>query len=291
MSKSRGWCFTINNPTEDDFHDVEDLKGHAKYYVFGREVGEQGTPHFQGYVLFHHARGLAGVKRLLRRAHLEQQRGSCNQAIVYCQKDGDWDEWGEKPAATSGLTTKERWRWIIKEAEAGNLEAIKEEEPGMYIRYFERLRSLSLGSGTILQGDLPHEWWYGPSGSGKSRTVWQLYPKHYQKELNKWWCGYGGEDVVVIEEWSPKNECTGSMLKIWADRYPFTAQIKGGSLRRVRPQKIIVLSNYTIDECFPASQDAEPIKRRFKVVEFPQLATQFYTQFEGTVDDLLQGLS
>lgn len=73
---------------------------------------------------------------------------------------------------------------------------------------------------------------------------------------------------MAIEEWSPKNECTSSQLKIWADRYPFCAEIKGGTLQKIRPLKIIVLSNYSIDECFENSQDLEPIKRRFKVKQF-----------------------
>lgn len=96
-----------------------------------------------------------------------------------------------------------------------------------------------------------------------------MYPDHYAKELNKWWDGYEGQDVVAIEEWCPKNECTASFLKIWADRYPFPAQIKGGSLRQIRPKKVIVLSNYEMEQCFLSTEDLDPMKRRFKVVRFP----------------------
>jgi len=37
----------------------------------------------------------------------------------------------------------------------------------------------------------------------------------------------------------------------------------------IRPKKIIVTSNYTIEECFPNVQDHLPLKRRFKVKHFP----------------------
>lgn len=266
MARSRDWCFTINNPTAEDDRQLINCQTSADYYIFGKEVGDSGTPHYQGYIQFRNPRTLQGVKRLLSRAHLEPRRGSRAQAIEYCEKEGDWVEFGERPSTP--LTQKARWKHIISLAESGDLNTIKEEYPGTYLRYLEKLKSLARPTATILPV-LENEWWFGSTGTGKSRHLWSTYPQHYQKELNKWWCGYAGEEVVAIEEWSPKNECTASFLKIWADRYPFTAQIKGGSLLRIRPKKIIILSNYTIDECFPATQDAEPIKRRFKVVNFP----------------------
>ena len=100
--------------------------------------------------------------------------------------------------------------------------------------------------------DTPHEWWVGPTGTGKSKKVWEEYPTHYAKEKNKWWCNYTGQDTVVIEEADPKNmEHLADRLKVWADRYPFPGEIKGGRIEGIRPLKVIVTSNYTPEECFP----------------------------------------
>lgn len=267
--KSRGWCFTINNPNAADALQVNQLKNYARYYVCGAEEGtDRGTPHYQGYVYFKHACTLQRVKHLLPRAHLEPQRGTCSQAIEYCKKDGEFDEWGDKPDHGGGKTQREKWRLIVELSERGDLNRLRDEFPGEYFRYHERIRSLRVRESRILQGELEHEWWVGPSGSGKSRLLWSQFPNHYAKELNKWWDGYGDEEVVAIEEWSPKNECTASFLKVWADRYPFPAQIKGGSLKMIRPKRVIVLSNYTIDQCFEREEDRGPLKRRFKVVHF-----------------------
>jgi hypothetical protein len=164
----------------------------------------------------------------------------------------------------------QRFQWGIDHAELGDFNAIKNEYPGEYLRYFEKLRSLHRRPLFCID-HLENEWWYGDTGTGKSRKVWQDYPEHYGKMLNKWWDGYQDEDVVVIEEWSPKNDCTASALKIWADRYPFNAEIKGGCLRKIRPKKIIVTSNYSIDQCFEKVEDRDPIKRRFKVTRFSNL--------------------
>lgn len=275
-ARSRGWCFTINNYTGWDEAEVEALERSSTYGVVGKEIGEQGTPHLQGFVRFEHPTAFTRIKALLTRAHIEPQRGSIHQASEYCKKDGDFHEWGTIP--NTKRNAKERWAWIIERAEAGDMDAIKDEYPGEYLRLYDRLRSLRQRREGILES-LQNEWWYGPTGTGKSRKIWEDYPNHYGKQLNKWWDGYCDEETVVIEEWCPKNEMTASNLKIWADRYPFNAEIKGGQLRKIRPRRIIITSNYTIDQCFEKEEDREPIKRRFKIVHFP--VTPF------NIDDIL----
>lgn len=270
-SQSKSWCFTINNPSEFDLLDEETLREHNdfQYMVIGHEYGSTGTFHHQGFVQLKQSMRFNEIKRILSRAHLEPRRGPIDKAIDYCKKDGVFYEYGE-PILSAAHGNKQMWRRIIHLAESNQLDVIKEEYPAMFLRYYEKLRSLVKVPRVILDV-LENEWWVGETGTGKSRKLWADYPDHYAKELNKWWCGYRGEDIVAIEEWSPKNECTASQLKIWADRYPFTAQIKGGSMMNIRPKKIIVLSNYTIDQCFGNNEDLLPIKRRFKTIRFSRL--------------------
>jgi len=269
--KHRGFCFTLNNPTLQETQAIRDLTC-TQYVGFGLEVGECGTQHLQGYIHFKFQKTFSAAKSVLPRAHVEPRKGSIDQAIDYCKKDGIYEEFGTRPSspAESGNKSLAIWKEILSKAKAGEMGWIEENYPKVWINTFSKLQALQKPKTEIINGELQHEWWFGDTGTGKSRTVWELYPEHYQKELNKWWCGYENESIVVIEEWSPKNECTGSQLKIWADRYPFTGQIKGGSLKKIRPTKIIVLSNYTIAECFPMGQDKEPLLRRFKQLRFPE---------------------
>lgn len=96
MSRSKYFCFTINNYTNDDVDRLSNLGDEITYIVFGREVGESGTPHLQGYVEFRNRKRFPQVKTLLgNRVHLEKRRGSPQEASDYCKKDGDFEEIGE----------------------------------------------------------------------------------------------------------------------------------------------------------------------------------------------------
>ena len=52
MSKGRAFVFTMNNPDKTGDVFLEELKVQftLKYAIFQLEKGENGTPHFQGYV-------------------------------------------------------------------------------------------------------------------------------------------------------------------------------------------------------------------------------------------------
>lgn len=275
MARSRSWCFTLNNYTEDERDSTRALS--AVYVVFGYERGEEGTPHLQGYAQFASKKSHKQMKAMLPRAHWEVRKGTIAEAVDYCKKDGDYEEIGKKPLTPEekGDCNKKRWRLINEKAIEGDEEWLKENEPHVYhtglatFRSHKKARTEVLGYSDV---DTPHEWWVGPTGTGKSKALHEEYPGHYQKEKNKWWCNYRDQDVVAIEEADPKTmEHMASRMKQWADRYPFPGEIKGGRLEGIRPKKVIVTSNYDIRECFPNPNDYEPLERRFKVRRFEPL--------------------
>ena len=65
----------------------------------------------------------------------------------------------------------------------------------------------------------------------------------------------------LIDDYEP--EWTGkAALKRWADRYPFQAEFKGGSTV-MRPQILIITSNYKIEDAGFLPNDVIPIMNRF----------------------------
>lgn len=60
-------------------------------------------------------------------------------------------------------------------------------------------------------------------------------------------------------------------MKLWGDRYSFLAETKGGAIN-IRPKKIVITSNYKIEDLFEDTVLAAAIRRRFEVKYFPLLS-------------------
>lgn len=141
--QSTRWVFTINNPTQSDKDNVAELgndQQRIKYLVVGRERGQSGTPHLQGFVVFGSACTRTRVSSWLPRAHLEPARGTTAQAADYCKKDGDFDEYGTQPtgAGTTGiLDALYAWgdAYIEEHGHAPTSPEIAREHPTAYLRY------------------------------------------------------------------------------------------------------------------------------------------------------------
>ena len=140
MNRSRGWCFTLNNYSVEEEETIRNAP--CAYMLFGRERGDEGTPHLQGYVHFKNEKSLKQLKALMPRAHVEARKGTIQQAIEYCQKEGDWEEHGKpKMPKEKGEGEKKRWRRIFEKAEEGDEDWLKENEPNVAFKHMATFRS------------------------------------------------------------------------------------------------------------------------------------------------------
>lgn len=262
---SRRWCFTVNNWTPEDEKLFQNLE--CKYLVYGREVGKEGTPHLQGYVTFKSTKRLTGLKKVHTTAHWEAAQGNSQQSSDYCKKDGDYFEKGDTP--TQGKRTDlEAVCEMIKTG--SSLQEIAEEHSSTYVKFGRGLRDLKL----VLEKPYTHHdvrgiWIHGPPGTGKShhaRLFAEAYGGIYNKAQNKWWDGYNGESVVVLDDMD--NDALAHYLKIWSDKYACTGETKGGTIH-LGHKWFVVTSNYDIDNLFvdKGGVMCAAIKRRFTEIE------------------------
>lgn len=83
--QAKRWTFTLNNPTAP-----LPIPTDVGFLSYQKEVGEQGTPHFQGYVEFKKQLRMSDIKKFSggwERAHLEVSKGDAESNLVYTTKD------------------------------------------------------------------------------------------------------------------------------------------------------------------------------------------------------------
>lgn len=136
--RARGWCFTINNYTNDDL--INFWESDADYGIFGFESGDNDTPHMQGYMYWTNPIEFRTVKSILPRAHIEKQRAkNPAQAITYCTKESDYYEFGTKPDQGGRSDLKD----LTKRAMDGeSLDDLAEEYPSQVMMYKSKLEDL-----------------------------------------------------------------------------------------------------------------------------------------------------
>ncbi|ALE29546.1 replication associated protein [Lake Sarah-associated circular molecule 6] len=263
---SRGWCFTCNNYSESDYNGF--LAAESVYLVIGKEISSTGTPHLQGYIYFRTEKSLRTLRKLSDRSHWEPAKGDSDSNFCYCSKGENFIERGTRPAtgkrkAANGLAKiKENYAETVELAKKGKLDEI---DPGHLLRFYGSIKSLQKDN-LVRPSDseeLTGLWIYGPSGCGKSKYVRDTYGQDfYYKLANKWWDGYRQEETVLIEDLGTEHDKLGHHLKLWSDRYAFSGETKGGMLS-CRPKRIVVTSQYSIEEIFLDEKTQEALNRRF----------------------------
>jgi len=265
MSKSRSYCFTLNNYTEDVYQHL--LAVECKYVIIGKEVGESGTPHLQGYFYFTSPRTLSSCKKINAMAHWEASKGLPSQNRTYCSKDGKFEEVGSIPKdpADKGKMEQDAYADALVCVQEGRPEDMR---PDILVR---NLKQVEYAAARIkaskrklddLSPDVVNEWIWGPTGTGKSHVAREENPGLFSKlTFAKWWDGYEFEDVVLIEDVDMSAADHPGQYKIWLDKYVFPAEIKGSTVK-IRPKKVVVTSNYHPADIWHDTAALNPILRR-----------------------------
>lgn len=273
--RARCWCFTWNNYPEDWMEVLNKLE--CNYIIAEPEEGTiEHTPHIQGYVRFGKQVYFTALKKFRSELHWEVARGTEGQNIAYCTKDGTKRfEKGEPRLSENSIKMRNfDWGRLLEDYGKMTKEEFYNCYPRISIQFGKRLQQLHSEISfekkqVTYPGDLRTKnfWVFGKPGTGKSRWAREQGLSVYNKPTNKWWDSYkGNEEIVLIEDFPCLIENKGALgqqMKLWSDRYPFTAEVKNGGIV-VQPNNfyLIVTSNYSIDECFNEG-DVQAIKRRF----------------------------
>jgi len=268
----KDWCFTTF--VVDDPRILPNLEW-CEYIMYQPEVcPETQRPHLQGFLICLEKKSFAQIKVLLPGFHLERRKGTRTQARVYCMKttdggSGQYIEHGvfAEVGDAGGAAQKRKYEDNFELAKVGDYKSMCPEFQFRFLRAAKEIAFLHLPQ--PVQLDAPcGVWVHGITGSGKTHYVTTLVPAVdlYLKTVNKWWDNYTGQEAVLIDEVDPSNcKYMADKFKKWTDKYIFPAEFKGG-MCNLRPKKVYITSQFTIEQCFPLTEDAEAVRRRCQVI-------------------------
>ena len=265
---SKSWFLTYPKcpMSKEEVLEALQKKKVLKAAVIAREVHEDGQFHIHAYVLL--ARRFDCRQSSfwdLGGYHGNYQKARCIDSVVkYIKKDGDLLEFGEVSWAEKIDSRQERRRYLGQKIISGvPLKQVVEEDPSLIFG----LKTLSqdvctwkqLSLSILDREDVRGIWIYGKPGVGKSYYVRTKEKSSlYLKAQNKWWDNYQGEAAVLIDDFDKQGVCLSHYLKIWADKYGCTGEIKGGYTPLCH-DRLYITSNYSIDQLFPPDQDLESV--------------------------------
>lgn len=252
----RTWVFTQNNPTPEHKQFWSNIMVRA--ITVGEEVGENGTPHLQGYVTFIRGYRLSQLKKLQPEAHFEPARAA--DAANYALKDGNIlrHEVSEKKRKAT------EYIWDAIKRGKKNVEMYEEHAPSVFhYRAINNARNDYLA--TTVDWVVPEvHWRWGPTGTGKTRYVHEQYSDDLSV-VNISGGFFEGYDLpkrtVLIDDLRPGDIKYPFLLRL-TDRYPgVSIPVKGGWCEW-KPERIYITSNQPPEAFAPYDESSEQLVRR-----------------------------
>jgi len=288
--KSRKWIFTLNNYTPAEVKKMDQyMENCCVYGTYGFEIGEEeGTPHLQCFVYYKNEKTWGELLKYFDgRLGKIQAAKTVDAAIDYCHKgQQSHEEWaaqkvdgpnfgkdavifevGKRPrgSKTTLAHRMERNQLLLTKS---LVDLVRDGDIAVnQVPVLKKARLILAQEGEALTTeDVRGVWIHGEPGTGKSHSARHDYGTNiYVKAQNKWFDGYAGHDVIVMDDFDAA--VLGHYMKIWADKWGCQGEVKGGTVN-LQHTKFVVTSNYTPAHFWPNDKwMREAITRRFKMIE------------------------
>jgi len=270
MALGKNWCFTVNNYNDEDIKGLKEID--CKYIICGAEIGENGTPHIQGYVHFQTDKSLKQLKKMIPRGHLEKCKGNAQHNITYCSKDNNiLYTKGTAPAQGKRKDLEEVRNDIME----GNIttDDIAVEQPMIYHQYARTLVKIEdIAMRRKFRTEMTEGIWYwGGTGVGKSHTAYQDFnpQTHYNwKDDGGWQDGYVQQPIVIINEF--RGEIKYKDLLQLVDKFPYEVRRRNREPMPFTSKTVIITSALPPCEIYKNLNERDSLEqliRRFKIIE------------------------
>lgn len=275
------WCFTLNNWTQEEIKSLEDsLVPICQYTVWGKEIGQNQTPHLQGFFILRTRLRLTTLKTKvpgLQRAHLEAARGTNDQASEYCKKDQNFFETGSLPTQGLDRMGKKAMQEMLLAAKAAIDEGVSMHQlwEDHFLAMANNTRALreywTLKNSQEERVKPRVEVLWGAPGTGKTRYCHDVARIFFDNDVwiyagGGWFDGYCGQKVCIFDDFYG-DVPLGLFLKV-LDRYKCMVPVKG-SFVNWNPVRIYITSNRPPLSWYSDLQDFQKfaLLRRFDKIE------------------------
>lgn len=271
--KYRSFFFTFNNYSFEDFQNLQaNLQADGvTYYIIGEEVGEKKcTPHLQGCIVYKNPRSWDAVKKRFDQRIHWQKTESLPDAIKYCEKEGKWVEWGERPKGKGKRTDLDDIKVSIMEGK--RVDDIVLESPMLYHQYGRTLNKIQdLAMRKKYRTKMTEGVWYwGETGVGKSHRAFEGFTPetHYVwSRDNGWWDAYVQQPIVIINEF--RGDIPYGQLLDLLDKWPTTVRRRNGEPIPFVSERVIITSSLPPEDIYhnlAAKDSLAQLLRRCTVV-------------------------
>lgn len=282
--RSRAWCMTLNNYTEEEENSLREFFNKVEYGIYGREIAPTtGTPHLQIYFRKANAITQSSLKKKFPRAKLIVAKGTDKQNNKYCGKeDTDYYEVGKMSEQGKRTDLDEIKEEILQ---GKKVDDIVLESPMVYHQYGRTLHKIEdLRMRKVFRKEMTKGYWiWGETGCGKSEYAFNFFNPDSCYKWNYdggWNDDYAQQDTVIIDEFRgqmPMNE-----LLCMIDKHP-----NYSVRRRNRPplpfvsKKVIITSSMPPQEVYrnlSENDKLEQLFRRIKIIKLEEEIIPLYFQ-------------
>jgi hypothetical protein len=266
------WVFTLNNYSELDIEFLISLYGprprKIQRLVFQKEIGENQTPHLQGYLELWNNMRFRPLKRLLGdRYHIERRAGTRDQAKAYAMKEDTRAPNTEPYIYGDWPIVEDKLKNLVIDLKMNvPLNELEDRYPTQFLLHRNNIETEYVenkGTRNLTPNKENCYIFVGPSGSGKSTTANEMFPEAYHGSWPTggrwWWGGYKGQEVAIFDEFR-QNISYQQMLNL-LDVHPMRIEKKGSQLQMVS-KKIVITSIRDPKEWYSGVEDKSELERR-----------------------------
>lgn len=255
-----------------------------KYMIIGFEIGKEGTHHIQGYADFQNARTLGGLTRDHKFIHWEPRRGSWQQAVDYCKKDGNWFEYGSPNEQGQRKDLQEVHKEI---ANGKRVDQIALENPNCFHQYGRTLNKLEdLYMRKRYRTEMTKGiWYYGKTGVGKSHLAFDGFTPetHYLLPNDSgWWDGYTQQDTVIINDF--RGEIPYNQMLQMIDKWPFSVKRRNREPLPFTSKTVIITSSLPPWEVYNKRNEEDSIGQLLRRLVVIPMNTTYTTDAQHSTE-------